>query len=53
MSVIFPCGETRRLRHSVQRMVSLTLILYALAGFKSGATDEPDRFPALCAAATI
>ena len=38
MSVICPYGETRRLRHSVQRMVSLTLILCALAGFKSGAT---------------
>ena len=39
MSVIFPYGEACRLRRAVHRMVSLALILCALAGFKSGATD--------------
>jgi hypothetical protein len=39
MSAIFSCGEVRRSRHAVYRMVSLALILCALAGFKSGATD--------------
>jgi hypothetical protein len=39
MSVICSCGEARRLRQAVRRLVSLALILGALAGFKSGATD--------------
>jgi len=39
MSVTCACGEARRLRHTVHRLVSLALILGALVGFKSGATD--------------
>ena len=39
MSVICSCGEARRLRQAARRLVSLALILGALAGFKSGASD--------------
>jgi hypothetical protein len=39
MSVICSRGEARGLRHAVHRMVSLALILGALASFKSGETD--------------
>jgi hypothetical protein len=39
LSVIFSFWEVRWSRQAVYRMVSLALILCALAGFKSGATD--------------
>jgi hypothetical protein len=46
VGVIFPCGEARRLRRAVHRLVSLALILFALASFRSGATDARILFAA-------
>jgi hypothetical protein len=39
MNVTFPYGEARRVGAAVRRMVSLALILSALAGFRTGPTD--------------
>ena len=44
MSAICSRGEARGLRHAVHRMVSLALILGAVASFKSGETDAEILF---------
>ena len=44
MNVIAPYGEARRVGDVVRRMVSLALILCALAGFRTGPTDAKILF---------
>ena len=39
MNVILPYGEARRVGDAVRRMISLALVLCALAGFRAGHTD--------------